>query len=465
MTAIARLAAILLALAASAARAADPAWYTKKATWEATRQASRDAFDQARKAAPPVAPLPDFGRGDFTIAAWLRTTKGGTIVAKAPATGNWAPQGKALFVRGGRLCYDIGWVGTLASQRRVADGAWHHVALTSKAGALRLHIDGQPDKAGRLAAKPDVPAHVLKLGFTCPNFPRQGSGLRGALDDVRLYRRALPPGELRALAAGQPPAKPTGLVAHWPLDDGLRDASGHHHHAAPAGKPATTPGKHGRALQLDGRAHAVVRGQPTFADLVWPLLERDFGVVRLFDGTSLDGWHRRNRPGHGWGSVWAAADGAIDGVQEWPGALGLIATRRAFASFDLQLEVKTDWPVDSAVLLRLAGFADGPQVTIHCRPDGDVGGIATGETAEPRVAAKGWKKLWKKDDWNQLRIRVEAQPPTIRTWLNGAPVATYTHPTAEPLAPRAPIALKIHGGDDAFNNHACFRNLHLRQLK
>ena len=459
---------VLSAFLAVRAFAADPPWYARKATWEKTLEASREAWEKARKEAPPSVPLPDFGKDDFTVMAWIRTRHDGTIVAKAPASGKWAPQGKTFFVRQGRLCMDIGWVGSVQSRRQVADGKWHHVAVAKQGSTLRFHTDGQPDGGGKLKFGADVGGHVVKIGFTCPDFPRTGSGFRGELDDVRIYRRALSADDIRAHAGKLQPAKAKGLVAYLPFEDGLADASGSHNDATASGKLATADGKFGKALKLAGKAHAVVGagGAPRFDSLVWPLLERDFGIVRLFDGSSLDGWLRRNRPGHGWGSVWAATDGAIDGVQEWPEALGMLATRRAFADFELRLEVKTDWPIDTGILLRESGFGRGCQVVIHCRPDGDVGGIAVNEPAELRAPAKGWKGLWKKDDWNRLRIVIRGDPPEIRTWLNGKPTATWKHDgKGDRPAARGPIALKVRGDGDCFNNHACFRNILLLQLK
>ena len=459
----------LATLVSLVASAADPPWYVRKATWQDTLAASREVLDTRGKQATATVPLPDFGRDDFTVMAWVRTTVGGTILAKAPATGKWVPQAKTLFVGRGQLCYDIGWVGCVQSRRKIADGKWHHVAMTRGKQAIRLYIDGQADAAGTLSSGPDVSGHAVKIGTTCADFPRSGSGFRGELDELRVYTHVLSPDEIRAHAEKLQPARATGLVGYWPFDAGLADASGSGNHATVASKLDTTDGRFGKALKLDGSAHAVVRSgdHGSAFDAIWPLLQRDFpkAVTTLFDGKSLAGWQRRNQPGHGWGAVWTVADGAIDGVQEWPGALGMLATQRAFGDFELRLEVKTDWPIDTAVLLRESGWARAYQVTVHCRPDGDVGGIATHREGDPPVAAKGWKKVWKKDGWNRLRIVIKGNPPELRTWLNGTPTAAYTDPgKGDPLPPRGRIALKIHGSDDCFNNHATFRNIRMLRL-
>ena len=453
----------LVALLATAASAADPPWYAKQATWELTLEASRKAWDQAQKQAPKAKPLPDLGKGDFTILAWVRTRHGGTVLAKAPATGDWAPQGKSFFVRGGRLVFDVGWVGTIQSKGTVADGQWHHVAVAKHKNALSFYIDGKPSGGGSLKFATDPKGAALKIGFTNPNFPRP-PGFQGELDDLRLYRRALSAAEVAAHAEKPQPTRAKELVGCWPFEEGLVDATGNRNDATARGKIAFVKGKVGQALRLDGKAYAVVGGMPDFNALVWPLLERDFGVVRLFDGASLAGWRRRNRPGHGWGAVWAAEDGAIDGVQEWPGSWGMLATDKAFADLDLRLEVKTDWPLDASVLLRESGLGRAWQVTLHTRDDGDVAGIATSELDGPRAPAKGWKKLWKKDDWNALRIVVTGDPPTLRTWLNGQPMATLKcDKTPALLNARGPIALAVTGPQDAFNDRLYVRKVILQR--
>ncbi|MFW6163388.1 MAG: family 16 glycoside hydrolase [Planctomycetota bacterium] len=450
---------ILLIGASPTASAADPPWYAKQGTWEETLETSREAFEQAQKEKPKAAPLPDFGKSDFTILAWVRTKRGGTILAKAPAQGNWAPQGKSFFIRDGRLTFDIGWVGAARSKAKVADGQWHHVAVAKHKDALRFTIDGEPSGGGSLKFAPDPKGAALKIGFTNPNFPRP-SGFRGELDDLRLYRRALSPEEIAAHAEKPQPATAKELVAVWPFEGDLADATDGGHDAMAKGKVRFVKGKVGQALRLDGKAHAVVGGAPDFDALVWPLLERDFGVVRLFDGHSLAGWRRRNKPGHGWGAVWEVTDGAIAGVQEWPGSWGMLATRRAFGDLDLRLEVKTDGPLDAAVLFRESGFARAWQVNIYARDDGDVGGIATHAVPGPRVPARGWEKLWKKDDWNTLRIVVTGDPPTIRTWLNGQPLVKHKcKKTPDLLRPRGPLGLTVTGPQACFKNHLYVRKV------
>ncbi len=182
------------------------------------------------KAAIP-APLdrpPRLAGRAFSIAAWVRTKSGGTVVALAPE-GKWVPGGRSLFIRGGRLVFDIGWVGAVTGRTPIADGEWHHVALTSnRDGKVRLFVDGRPDGRGQLEPREDALAARLFFGRTSDNFPGgDANGLRGELDDVCLYDRVLTDTELAAMTPAPPPpgitaATTTGLSdwATWRIDDG-----------------------------------------------------------------------------------------------------------------------------------------------------------------------------------------------------------------------------------------------------
>lgn len=141
---------------------------------------------------------------DLTLAVWVRTAADGVVLAQAPAKGNWAHDSKALFLRGGRVTFDVGWVGAVAGSRVVTDGRWHHVALVwHREGRVALFVDGAPDGEGTLKPRARTPDQGMRLGFASPNFPEQPR-LAGTLDELRLYRRALSGEEVAALGGGEP---------------------------------------------------------------------------------------------------------------------------------------------------------------------------------------------------------------------------------------------------------------------
>jgi len=73
-------------------------------------------------------------------------------------------------------------------------GKWTHVAVTSEQDLVKLYFDGELDGQAKRASKPWSGAAPLGLGYAMYH-----TGFKGALDDVRVYRRALMVDEVRAL--------------------------------------------------------------------------------------------------------------------------------------------------------------------------------------------------------------------------------------------------------------------------
>ena len=147
----------------------------------------------------------DFLKTDLTLAAWIRCRADGTILAQTVPTNRWMPDARSLFLREGRLTFDVGWVGAVTSSASVADGQWHHVGMTwsHTDGRVTLFVDGAPDGSGALKPRQALPSQVLRVGFTAPNFPAS-PWFRGSLDGLRLYRRMLGSDEVAALAQHAP---------------------------------------------------------------------------------------------------------------------------------------------------------------------------------------------------------------------------------------------------------------------
>ena len=270
---------VLMLTVATTLLAGDPSYYQKKSTWHETLIASREALAAEQGDKAKGLPLPDFGKDPFTITAWVKTSKDGTILAKAPAQGKWAPQGKALFIRDGKVSYDVGWVGCTAGSRNVADDAWHHIAFTGPQ-AYELYVDGQLDRAGVLRAEPDPAGFVAKIGWTSTDFPAV-SFFKGLLDEVRVYRKRLTAGEVKALAQGNDAGgAPAG---RWAFDGTVLDSSGNGHDGVVKGQGAAfadgkAGGKGKRALALDGKTYMEIpSGALNAAGAALPdLIRRDF---------------------------------------------------------------------------------------------------------------------------------------------------------------------------------------------
>lgn len=205
----------------------------------------------------------DLAGGDYTILARIRTKQGGTIFCQTSTGDEWVPGGKAFFVRGGRLCFDIGWVGVVESQRKVDDGQWHEVAVTYQhdKGEVRLFIDHRPERQGTLAPGERLKKPVVRIGFGAPDFPQPRSYFNGQMSDVRFYRRALSQPEL---ARPWQPGKDKALLACWRLDEGVSDIVENRHDATVVGSP------------VPSAAHAVIEAglAPRIEDAQWTLVDR-----------------------------------------------------------------------------------------------------------------------------------------------------------------------------------------------
>lgn len=261
------------------------------------------------------------------------------------------------------------------------------------------------------------------------------------------------------------------------------------------------------SVGLESQAAAAVAGSANANDRG--------GWISLFDGTSLAGWHKNpERIGHGTGGDWRVVDGAIVGEQDPPGSGngGILLTDRQFGDFDLLLDLKPDWGVDSGLFLRSTARGECFQMMVDYHDAGNVGhiyGEGTGgfnnrpfeilgeydndkrliglktkplpETGELRSAAytisgDDWIKAWKRDDWNTARVRCVGQPPKITTWLNDVKVSEFDGATfesksydaqkvAKQLGRQGSIALQVHGGMGWPKGAKCrWKNIKLRSL-
>jgi hypothetical protein len=148
--------------------------------------------------------------GSFTWSAWIRTTQGGTILARAGAGRDWQRGGKVMFVQNGRLRFDVGWVGATGADAPVADGKWHHVAVAVSARGdgdnIQCFVNGRLSGRGRLnVAEHNEQGLPIRIGFCSDNFPPGQSGFVGDLDEVRWHPYAVKASDIEQLfLAGKP---------------------------------------------------------------------------------------------------------------------------------------------------------------------------------------------------------------------------------------------------------------------
>lgn len=128
----------------------------------------------------------------FTLMVRFETTNGrGTLAARAPQR-KWARGGKTLFLKGGRLHYDVGWEGELHGGPRVNDGKEHLALLVgNEKGAVSLYLDGKKvAERGKLTSEDD-PKHLFKIGTTSPDFGGDFDFEEGSIKQVLFWKRSL----------------------------------------------------------------------------------------------------------------------------------------------------------------------------------------------------------------------------------------------------------------------------------
>ena len=224
------------------------------------------------------------------------------------------------------------------------------------------------------------------------------------------------------------------------------------------------------------------------------------GFTSIFNGRDLSGWHISSTARHGLTPDFRVAHGVILGTQRPYGSGGILLTDRKFRDFEFYMEAKPDFGNDSGIFFRTTESGAGYQITMDYLPGGSMGrfiaegGISFGPTAPtgpvgptgptapgptgpigpsaptgpgptgpigptgptgpisavgpsaPRVDAG--MALWKRDDWNTVRVRVVGDVPRATVWINGQQVSeaadVLNHAVGGMV--EGPIAIQVHGG-------------------
>lgn len=198
--------------------------------------------------------------------------------------------------------------------------------------------------------------------------------------------------------------------------------------------------------------------------LIWPsaLVGAD-GWESLFNGRDLSGWVQSYGD-----APFTVENGAIVGTTRSNSPGGFLVTDQEFDDFIFEAEFRFD-----------RGFNSGINFRSQSRPDlhnGSVYGYQCEIDPGPRAWTagiyeqhlRGWlypvelnpsaKTEFRQQDWNHLRI--EAIGPSMRTWLNGVPVAhVIDNDSAKGI-----FGLQIHAirGDQEGGDRIYFRNLRVK---
>ncbi len=159
---------------------------------------------------------------DFTWHAYVKTSSAsGGIFGRVPATGsvpNHNQGSKSLFLEGGRVEFDTGWVGNPNTGVTVHDDQWHQVIVTYLAATdeLRIWVDAAPGDGPDLAMAHDVNRYdehthnhnsgiaetSFRIGQVSDNF--QNASIVGLIDEAAVFDAALNGSQLDQLIAAGP---------------------------------------------------------------------------------------------------------------------------------------------------------------------------------------------------------------------------------------------------------------------
>ena len=204
--------------------------------------------------------------------------------------------------------------------------------------------------------------------------------------------------------------------------------------------------------------------------------------VRLFDGHSIDGWVQRG--GH---AKYEVIDGMIVGTAVPDSPNSFLCTTRDYTNFILELELKVDEGLNSGIQIRSHYAAqptmirlpetDGASATLKI-PANRVFGYQVEVDASDRAfsggiydeARRGWlynlegdqhraaREAFRRNDWNHYRV--EAIGNSLKTWINGVPVADLT----DDVDATGFIALQVHSVDHDRPLQVRWRDIWIKEL-
>ncbi len=168
----------------------------------------------------------NFGTGDWTISAWIKTTQTGinqqddALLNRGTVFANGGDEAGgiryALAVNEGQLASitlttdnDMSKVQAI-SRTAVNDGAWHHIVGMRNAGQLHIYVDGVLDGGNYLSAGYDLSGtsqHNAYIGAITDN--RDGSLYKyfvGLIDEVCIIRGSIDTDGIHALYSCEDPA-------------------------------------------------------------------------------------------------------------------------------------------------------------------------------------------------------------------------------------------------------------------
>jgi Domain of Unknown Function (DUF1080) len=210
---------------------------------------------------------------------------------------------------------------------------------------------------------------------------------------------------------------------------------------------------------------------------------------RLDNGVDYTGWTRSTTNHHGPAQGWTIEDGAMVGRQTAGQLGGIMMTDKSYSDVEVLLEVKIDWMCDSGIFFRTTAGDRAYQVNVDHLTGGGIGTIY-GESFTTELRARDytltnqgntaivepghtpifdlakWPMIWHPTEFNEIRARVEGNPPHIQVWIAGTKVMDFTDSQLRSeINPSGPLAIQVHSGDRFVAGGAVrYRNIRAKDL-
>ena len=153
----------------------------------------------------PDQPELNFGTGDFSFDAWIQTTDNGLgkiIVDKRISAANFV--GYAFYLNEGKLSLIMadGSFTSYVSPIFVADGKWHHIAVTvsrSDKLGINFYLDGVQTQFGDPTTRMGSLDNNSPLRIGAELFTVITGFMKGTLDEIELFNRVLTKDEINSI--------------------------------------------------------------------------------------------------------------------------------------------------------------------------------------------------------------------------------------------------------------------------
>jgi sialidase-1 len=138
----------------------------------------------------------NFGAGDFTVCAWVKTTAttgGGSSRDDIVAKGDPSISGYGLASRNSACLFFTANLGEFQGTSPINDDEWHYLVGVRVSSDTFLYVDGEVEANGTNSENVDTTLNLI-IG----KHPMKAeSYITGAIDDVCIYNRALSEDEVK----------------------------------------------------------------------------------------------------------------------------------------------------------------------------------------------------------------------------------------------------------------------------